>query len=159
MSLNICKPTDGRELNPDRMPAFMNEAPRAERTQPNQHVEKDFVNSLLKLASDFYRSGLKPIWLRKNAQGVGRTYDGKRVIKFGLGTGVSDCVGYTRKIVTPDMVGKPVAIFTAIEAKAARGTVSEAQQQFIDQTNRDGGLALIAWEPDGVHAVVDKICP
>lgn len=72
----------------------------------------------------------------KDANGVGH--------RFGLCKGSSDCIGWTTVEITPDMVGKNVAIFTAIEVKTAKGRASDAQVDFINAVNRSGGIAGIA---------------
>jgi hypothetical protein len=53
--------------------------------------------------------------------------------------GWSDLVGITSKIITPDMVGQRVAIFTAEEVKAT-GTLSLAQKQFGRMVEKLGGI-------------------
>lgn len=64
--------------------------------------------------------------------------------RFGLCNGSSDCIGWTRLTVTPDMVGKSVAVFTAIEVKTKRGRASDDQLNFIDAVKNAGGIAGIA---------------
>lgn len=67
-----------------------------------------------------------------------------RPIQYGLGAGTSDLIGFTEMEITHDMVGKKVAVFTAIEVKSDRGRVSPKQQRFIDFVNERGGIASIA---------------
>lgn len=87
---------------------------------------------------------------------VGTAYQGKRgminsrpviteprPIQFGLGKGSSDLIGWTEVIITSEMVGKKVAIFTAIEVKKKGGKVSEEQQKFINIVNDAGGIGKI----------------
>lgn len=67
-----------------------------------------------------------------------------RPIKYGLGPeGASDLIGYTIQTITPDMVGKQVAIFTAIEVKTPTGKIRPAQKSFIEKISLDGGIAFI----------------
>ena len=79
----------------------------------------------------------------RNSVGQAETSDG-RVIQFGLCRGSSDLVGYVSTEITPDMVGKRVAIFTSIEIKTKHGRVSELQQNFIDRVQLDGGISGVA---------------
>lgn len=67
-----------------------------------------------------------------------------RPLQAGLCEGSSDLIGWTTTEITPDMVGKRVAIFTAIEVKTATGRPSTAQQNFIEQVRKAGGIAGIA---------------
>lgn len=64
-------------------------------------------------------------------------------VRYGLGTGSSDLVGFTN-------TGR----FLAIEIKTATGRATPEQQNFIDQVNKVGGLAFIA---RSVQDVVDKL--
>lgn len=53
--------------------------------------------------------------------------------------GWPDLVGFTSVTITPDMVGKTVAIFTAEEVKAC-GKLNKAQKRFRDLIVRMGGV-------------------
>jgi len=56
--------------------------------------------------------------------------------------GASDLIGWTPVVITPEMVGQTVAVFTAGEAKPATGgKASEDQEKFIAAVRRDGGIA------------------
>lgn len=57
----------------------------------------------------------------------------------------SDLIGITRVVVTPEMVGTVVGVFTAVEMKKPgwtyRGTKREiAQKSFLDTVTRMGGI-------------------
>lgn len=70
--------------------------------------------------------------------------DRGRWVKYGVGNpGGSDLIGWRQTIITPDMVGQKVAIFAAVEVKTPNGRVTEAQQNFIDQVNKAGGIGGI----------------
>ena len=69
-------------------------------------------------------------------------HDGRRII-YGLGTGTSDFIGWTVKTITADMIGRSVAIFTAVEVKASDGKTTQEQQKFLDLVNKNGGIAKI----------------
>lgn len=80
-----------------------------------------------------------------------------RPIMAGLSAdGSSDIIGGTRKIVTQDMVGKTVLIFTAIEVKV-NDTVKPEQQRFIDNINAAGGLAGVARSPEDAKKIVSSL--
>ena len=87
---------------------------------------------------------------------VGQYTDPKtgRPIRYGLGVGSSDLIGWTPVLVTPDMVGRTLAVFTACEVKAPNGRASEHQLNFIAQVLRAGGFAGIARSP----AEATQIC-
>lgn len=82
--------------------------------------------------------------LFRNNQGVATYPDGSQV-RYGIcNPGGSDLIGYHSRIITPDMVGTKVAIFTAIEVKSQDGRIKPEQQKFIDTINDAGGIATVA---------------
>ncbi len=106
---------------------------------PKPKRKSDETKLLPKLITVASRCGTR---LFRNQRGKYRI--GTRWIKYGLGAnGSSDLIGYTVRVVTPDMVGQKIAIFTAIEAKAATGRATDQQQEFVRQVQFDGGIAQI----------------
>lgn len=79
----------------------------------------------------------------RNNTGLFLTLDGARRTQAGLGKGTSDLIGWREVQITPDMVGKKVAVFTAFEIKTEKGTVRPEQQKFVDLVNRCGGYGRI----------------
>ncbi len=75
-------------------------------------------------------------------------------LSFGLAIGSSDLIGFTSKVITPDMVGQTVAIFTALEVKTPTGKVSPAQTKFVDMVNKLGGIGAIVRSVDDAVNVV-----
>lgn len=78
-----------------------------------------------------------------------------RPLHAGLIKGSSDLIGWTEVEITPEMVGKRVAMFTAIEAKAEKGKATAEQLQFIARVNEAGGIAGIARSPEDVSTIVN----
>jgi len=96
--------------------------------------------------------------LMRNNSGAFKDDTG-RLIRFGLGNiskahsdqvKSSDLIGFTKVVITPDMVGKTVAIFTAIEVKKEAWTSDpndkreKAQNNFIKWIVNNGGYAGFA---------------
>ena len=80
-----------------------------------------------------------------------------RVIKYGVcNPGGGDLIGWTPVVITPDMVGCTIAVFTGVEVKTPTGRASEAQLNFIDQVIRAGGYAGIARSPQEAVALVRR---
>lgn len=81
---------------------------------------------------------------------VGFTYpDGKPV------TGACDLPGWTEVVITEEMVGCKVAIFTSIETKrTAGGKVSGDQRKWMSAVLRAGGIAGVA---NSAEAAVDIV--
>lgn len=76
-------------------------------------------------------------------------------IHMGLVTGASDLIGWHSIIITPQMVGKKVAIFTAPEVKTDSGFASPEQNNFIKVVNEAGGIAgVIRSEEDITNLIL-----
>jgi hypothetical protein len=77
-----------------------------------------------------------------------------RPLAAGLVKGSSDLIGWTSVEITPDMVGKKVAIFTAVEVKTGNTATSKEQAAFLSAVRAAGGRAGIARDlPDAVNIV------
>ncbi len=63
--------------------------------------------------------------------------------RFGLSPGSSDQIGYKEMIVTPDLIGKKLAIFQAIEIKTFTDKISYEQIIFYLQIKNAGGIAQV----------------
>ena len=80
-----------------------------------------------------------------------------RPLEAGLCKGSSDLIGWTVKEITPDMVGKKVAIFTAVEMKKnSKSTISSEQLNFIQQVHLNGGISGVATSPMEAINLVTK---
>jgi ribosomal protein S19 len=66
-----------------------------------------------------------------------------RPLDAGLCKGSSDLIGWTTVEITPEMVGKKVAVFTALEVKAAKGNPTDEQLCFIENVKKAGGIAEV----------------
>lgn len=79
-------------------------------------------------------------------------------ITFGVGEkGGSDLICITPVMITPDMVGKKIGVFTAIEVKTPTGRPTKEQEKFIDAVLRFGGYAGIARSPDDALKITKGI--
>jgi hypothetical protein len=91
---------------------------------------------------------------RNNVGGVA-TADG-RWIDFGLCTGSSDIIGWQSVQVTPDMVGKRIAVFLACEVKTPGGRASGSQRRFLDAVQEAGGIALLLRDQNDVEKALEN---
>jgi hypothetical protein len=69
-------------------------------------------------------------------------------VKYGLFEGSADLIGWETTTVTPEMVGKPVAIFLSIECKTPTGKIEPAQVTWAANVRAAGGKAIIARSVD-----------
>lgn len=77
-----------------------------------------------------------------------------RPLHAGLCEGSSDLIGWTTITVTPEMVGRKFAVFTAIEVKSDTGRATQAQRNFLDQVAQGGGIALLCKSPEAAVTVI-----
>jgi hypothetical protein len=100
------------------------------------------------------------MWIRKPQSILVNAGDavvrGARVFHAGLCPGSSDLVGWRSVVVTEEMVGRRLAVFTAIETKDPRGRTSPEQQNFIDRLNMAGGIGGVAYSPEEAVARVQR---
>jgi hypothetical protein len=106
--------------------------------------------------------------LMRNNSGAFKDNDG-RVVFFGLGNTSakrnreiksSDRIGFTEVIVTPEMVGKKIAVFTAIEVKKESWNPDKkldeheiAQNNFLQFITSRGGIAGFVNSVDGLTKI------
>jgi hypothetical protein len=94
-----------------------------------------------------------------------------RFVRYGLGNvskqhsdriKSSDLIGFTRIVITPDMVGRTVAVFTAVEIKEPGWTHSpkdkraNAQKAFTDWVKACGGFAGIVDSVEAFRKMLGK---
>lgn len=80
-----------------------------------------------------------------------------RNIAFGLAPGSSDLIGLKSVVITPDMVGRTVAVFTAIEVKDKRKQPTTEQRSFLAMVNVMGGLGGVARSIDDAKRIVSRM--
>lgn len=116
--------------------------------------EKQIMNAI------WLTYGARPdMRLMRNNSGMLKDANG-RPVKFGLGTGTSDLIGWRTITITPDMVGREVAVFTAIECKRPHYPHSSPhvvqQARFLDTVKNAGGIALFATCTEDVEHVLSE---
>lgn len=93
-----------------------------------------------------------------------------RLVRYGLGNvssqhnetmKSSDLIGITSVVVTPDMVGRTLGVFTACEVKAQGWKFSntkreQAQLNFINLVRRFGGKSGFVQSLDDLKAVIES---
>lgn len=125
----------------------------------------------LGVLSRLFRLNTGRAWLSNmGPNGVQKLSDGSVLIKaarsIAIGfafpngdpvVGASDLNGWTTITVTPEMVGKKVAVFTAIETKATNGGKKrEGQINFCEQVTQAGGIAGFASSPEVAKGIVES---
>lgn len=110
-------------------------------------TEMDVVNKVIlqasRLGARLFRNNTGTGWTGSKSA---RLPDGSMVLKnprplrAGLIIGSSDCIGWTPITITPEMVGRTIAVFTALEVKDGNGRVSPEQKIFIGNVDNANGI-------------------
>lgn len=91
--------------------------------------------------------------LFRNQVGQYRLESG-RTIRSGLGAGSPDLVGWHSIQVTPEMVGRRVAVFAAIEVKAPGNRATKAQKRWLRAIRLAGGISGVATSEDEARRIL-----
>jgi hypothetical protein len=131
------------------------------------NVSKLIELSVSKVGAKMFRNNVGKAWVGKSYQvHEDGKYDLKkgdvvirngRILNAGLIKGSSDLIGWKPTVITPEMVGKTLAVFTAIEVKTQTGRPSKEQLVFIERVKSDGGIAGIARNPSEAVNLVTKL--
>ena len=114
---------------------------------------------MLRPIIDTFCHGLTRLW--RNNVGVLSDRNG-RPVAYGLGSeggralpGTSDTIGIHSVTITPDMVGRMVGVFVAIEVKD-QGRLSVQQRAFLQNIHRLGGIAGCARSVEDARAILEQ---
>ena len=78
-----------------------------------------------------------------------------RLVTFGLARGSADLIGWRTVMITPDMVGQQLAVFTSIEVKTPTGRVSPQQQAWLGVVQGAGGIAGVARSVEDAVRIIE----
>lgn len=67
-----------------------------------------------------------------------------RLVQFGLARGSADLIGWRTIVITPEMVGQRIAVFTSLEIKTPTGRLAPAQRHWLQAVEQAGGIAGVA---------------
>ena len=77
-------------------------------------------------------------------------------IRCGLANGSGDLIGWKTIIITKDMIGKKVAVFTSIEVKTESGSLKPQQMAWMRLINNMGGIGICARTPEEAEAKINE---
>jgi len=111
--------------------------------------EKKILNEFLieasKLGGRLFRNHVGTGWsgviLEQKPDQIRLEYP--RFFKAGLCTGSSDLIGWSSIIITKEMIGRSVAVFTACEIKHGATRTTKQQTDFLNIIIKHGGIAFI----------------
>lgn len=82
-----------------------------------------------------------------------------RPLHAGLHTGSADLIGWRTIEITPDMVGKRVAVFLSAETKSATGRLSLDQKNWLHQVHGAGGVGIVCRSADEFTELLSNYSP
>lgn len=71
-------------------------------------------------------------------------------ITYGLHPGSGDFIGWETITITPDMIGKKIAVFKSVEIKTKNDRLKDNQKNWFKAVKRDCGIAEIWKEKNGI---------
>lgn len=117
--------------------------------------EKSLLNKLMiratELGGRLFRNNVGVAWVGTKIDKLSNgdiILRSPRVIRYGLCVGSSDLIGWMPVVVTQDMVGKKIAMFTAVEAKVGGLRLTTEQKDFLFSVDAHGGIAVLARDVD-----------
>ncbi len=127
-------------------------------------THQDLQKSIMLAASKSRICTLLPNRVAKGWVGTMISYMGgvlklanARPIESGFGVGSSDLIGVTRIVITPEMVGRTVAVFTACEVKVGRDKLSKDQREYLDLVRDWGGIGVECRDSvDGLAVAIEE---
>lgn len=78
-------------------------------------------------------------------------------VTYGLLAGSSDIIGWKTVEITPEMVGRKVAVFVSLEVKRPGKNPTECQQRWLDVVNASGGIAARVDSPEQAVEVLNGL--
>jgi hypothetical protein len=131
-------------------------------TQRKSMSEKNIVNLAMmaatKLGARLFRNNTGTGWAGDKVVHLKDKViiENPRPLRAGLMKGSSDLIGWTPITIDYHMVGKTIAVFTAMECKTPTGRVSEDQKIFIGNVEQANGIVGVIRSDDDVAKEIAK---
>jgi hypothetical protein len=93
--------------------------------------------------------------LFRNNVGVLKDVRGQYVA-YGLCPGSGDLIGFKSVTITPEMVGKRLAVFVSVEVKVGKKDAAKHQAAWRDMVIQFGGLAGVAHSAIEAAAIIES---
>ncbi|PHS61045.1 MAG: hypothetical protein COB09_19040 [Thalassobium sp.] len=139
------------------------------------NVVKRIMMDLSAMGCRLFRNNVGEVWTGKyrriNKDQAVMCEEGDVIIKHarrfhgGLVVGSGDIIGWTPTLITPDMVGLTLAIFTDIEGKKdektaissakSRSAHEQSQQRFAEAVIKGGGFAGFAGSTEQAQEIIN----
>ena len=132
----------------------------------SSNLQKKIELAATSFGNRLFRNNVAKSWIGKSIR-----YESTRVITVnegdvlvknarrlhsGLCKGSADLIGFTSIEITPEMVGRKVAVFTAGELKTGSDKPSDEQKAFIKTVNKSGGIAGEIRSVNDYHNLIES---
>lgn len=115
--------------------------------------------SASKLGARLFRNNTAVAWVGKAYHKPGPVVMGPgdvllrqaRPLHAGLHKGSADLIGWTPVEITPDHLGKHLAVFTSVEAKTQGVPVENDQKAWISAVKNAGGIAGVVYDEEDLR--------
>lgn len=104
-----------------------------------------------------FRNQVGGAWMGKPRGEVLLTSEA-RFVQCGLAVGSGDLIGWHSVTVTPDMVGRKLAVFLSVEVKTDTGRVLPEQTNWLKQVQKHGGIAMVARNVEEAEKGLASVC-
>lgn len=124
-------------------------------------AERDVMAECLKrgsqLGARLFRQNVGLGWVGRIVKRTADTVTLKdpRPLHAGLMKGSADIIGWLPVVITPDMVGRTVAVFVSVETKAEKGgTLRDEQEHWRHVVHKNGGIAGVVRSVDQLEILL-----
>jgi len=103
-------------------------------------------------------------WPNNRGAGILKNNNRERYITFGFPPPPpkgkdklkgGDRIGWTEVLITPDMIGKKIAVFTNLEIKGPGDTIKDGQKNFHNMILKHHGISEIWFEDKIIREVIE----
>lgn len=125
------------------------------RTQTEAQLQSEIALAFNRGRTRLYKNVAGNYWtgrLVEFTNGIAKLASARR-IKTGMVTGAADRIGFHQITITPEMCGKTIAVYAAIELKTDTGQLRPEQKQFLKVTEDMGGIAGVARSVEDVNTI------
>lgn len=148
------------QVRPIPAPAYVTDEPPAPdytSDTPTAHMNRIML-AASRAGATMWRNSVGLGWVGRVVRRIADrlVLDKPRPIHAGLCKDSSDLIGFTPVVVTPEMVGHTIAVFTALECKLRTGRASPGQVNFITRVQDAGGIAAVVKTPEQAREIVTR---
>lgn len=122
------------------------------------NITKRIQKATSRIGTRLFRQNVGMAWTGKVTRVSDKSVliEHARPVQMGLITGSSDLIGWHTVVITPEMVGRKVAVFTAMEVKTPNGIATPEQKNFCKVICESGGIAGVMRSPESALELLEN---